>query len=137
MGGRAARPARRAGGGGGGEKLGATLYEVDPGGRVSPLHVHHGKELLFVISGRPTCAPPTPRELEPGEVFLSGRRGAHQILNRSDASARVLIVSTKIYPEVVEHPDSNKVVAITARRRDRGAVPRLPRDDASGTERSG
>ena len=107
----------RVGAAAGAEKLGATLYEVDPGGRVSPLHIHHGnEELLFVIAGRPTLrTPDAERELEPGEVvaFLSGRRGAHQILNRSDASARVLIVSTKIYPEVVEHPDSNKVVAIT------------------------
>jgi uncharacterized cupin superfamily protein len=107
----------RVGAAAGAEKLGATLYEVDPGGRVSPLHIHHGnEELLFVISGRPTLrTPEAERELEPGEVvaFLSGRRGAHQILNRGDASARVLIVSTKIYPEVVEHPDSNKVVAIT------------------------
>jgi uncharacterized cupin superfamily protein len=107
----------RVGAAAGAEKLGATLYEVDPGGRVSPLHIHHGnEELLFVVSGRPTLrTPDAERELEPGEVvaFLSGRRGAHQILNHSDASARVLIVSTKNYPEVVEHPDSNKVVAIT------------------------
>lgn len=108
---------QRVGAAAGAEKLGATLYEVDPGGRVSPLHIHHAnEELLFAISGRATLRTPDgERELEPGEVvaFLSGRRGAHQVVNRGDAPARVLIVSTKIYPEVVEHPDSNKVVAIT------------------------
>ena len=109
----------RVGAAAGAEKLGATLYEVDPGGRVSPLHVHHAnEELLFVIAGRPTLRTPEgERELEPGEVvaFLSGRRGAHQVLNRGDAPARVLIASTMIYPEVVEHPDSEKVVAMTGR----------------------
>jgi uncharacterized cupin superfamily protein len=109
----------RVGAAAGGEKLGATLYEVEPGGRVSPLHVHHAnEEMLFVISGRPTLrTTDAERELEPGEVivFPSGRRGAHQVLNRSDEAVRVLIVSTMSYPEVVEHPDSQKVVAITGR----------------------
>jgi uncharacterized cupin superfamily protein len=110
---------QRVGAGAGGEKLGATLYEVDPGGRVSPLHIHHAnEEMLFVVSGRPTLRTGDgERELDEGEVvaFPSGRRGVHQVLNRSDERARVLIVSTMRYPEVVEHPDSNKVVAISGR----------------------
>ena len=109
----------RVGAAAGAQKLGATLYEVEPGGRVSPLHIHHAnEEMLFVIAGRPTLrTPDSERELEPGEVvaFLSGRRGAHQVLNRSGEPARVLIVSTMIYPEVAEHPDSGKVLAVTGR----------------------
>ena len=66
----------RVGAAAGGEKLGATLYEVDPGGRVSPLHVHHAnEEMLFVVSGRPTLRTGDgERELELGEVvaFPSG-----------------------------------------------------------------
>ena len=83
----------RVGAAAGGEKLGATLYEVDPGGRVSPLHIHHAnEEMLFVVSGRPTLRTGDgERELELGEVvaFPSGRRGVHQVLNRSDEPARV------------------------------------------------
>jgi uncharacterized cupin superfamily protein len=124
----------RVGAAAGAEKLGATLYEVDPGGRVSPLHIHHAnEELLFVIAGRPTLrTPDDERELEPGEVvsFLSGRRGAHQVVNRGDAPARVLIVSTKIYPEVVEHPDSHKIVAMTAPLEETSTVLAFRRDDA-------
>lgn len=74
--------------------------------------------MLIVVSGRPTLRTGDgERELEEGEVvaFPSGRRGAHQVLNHSDAPARVLIVSTMRYPEVVEHPDSNKVLAISGR----------------------
>ena len=59
MGGRAAGPARPARGrAAGAEKLGATVYEVDPGGRVSPLHVHHAnEEMLIVLSGTADAAP--------------------------------------------------------------------------------
>jgi uncharacterized cupin superfamily protein len=110
---------QRVGAAAGAEKLGATVYEVDPGGRVSPLHIHHAnEELLIVLSGRPTLRTlDGERELEPGAVvaFPSGRRGAHQVLNRSGEPTRVLIASTMIYPEVVEHPDSNKILAISGR----------------------
>ena len=126
---------QRVGAAAGAEKLGATLYEVDPGGRVSPLHIHHAnEEMLIVISGRPTLRTlEGERELEVGEVvaFLSGRRGAHQVLNHSDEPARVLIVSTMIYPEVAEHPDSQKIVAMTGRPDETAAmVQAFRRDDA-------
>jgi uncharacterized cupin superfamily protein len=110
---------QRVGAQAGAEKLGATLYEVDPGGRVSPLHIHHAnEEMLIVLSGRPTLRTGEgERELVPGELvaFPAGRRGAHQVLNRSGEPARVLIASTMIYPEVAEHPDSGKIVAISGR----------------------
>jgi uncharacterized cupin superfamily protein len=84
----------RVGAAAGGEKLGATLYEVDPGGRVSPLHIHHAnEEMLFVVSGRPTLRTGDgERELELGEVvsFPSGRRGVHQVLNRQQQGRRDL-----------------------------------------------
>lgn len=39
----------------GARSLGATLYEIEPGTIVSPLHFHHAnEELLFVLSGTPT-----------------------------------------------------------------------------------
>jgi uncharacterized cupin superfamily protein len=119
----------------GAEKLGATLYEIDPGGRVSPLHIHHAnEELLIVVSGRPTRRTGDgERELEPGEVvaFPSGRRGVHQVRNRSTEPARVLIASTMIYPEVAEYPDSDKILAISGRPDETSAVfLAFRRDDA-------
>jgi uncharacterized cupin superfamily protein len=110
---------QRVGAAAGAERLGATLYEVDPGGRVSPLHIHHAnEELLIVLSGRPTLRTTDgERELAAGDVvaFPAGRRGAHQVLNRGSEAARVLIASTMVYPEVVEHPDSSKILAISGR----------------------
>lgn len=38
----------------GARELGAALYEMDPGGTVSPYHLHHGnEELLVVLEGTP------------------------------------------------------------------------------------
>ena len=101
----------------GARELGASVYEIDPGGRVSPFHIHHGnEELLVVLAGSPTLRTPQgERELAPGEVaaFPAGPEGAHQVLNRSDGPARVLIVSTMRSPDVVEHLDSGKVLTRT------------------------
>jgi uncharacterized cupin superfamily protein len=97
----------------GAERLGASLFEVEPGSSTFPLHVHHAnEEMLVVIAGRPTLRTlDGERELAPGEVvaFPAGRGGGHRIDNRSDEPARVLLVSTMNAPEVNEYPDSGKV----------------------------
>jgi uncharacterized cupin superfamily protein len=108
--GRAARVGAQAGA----ERLGATLYEIAPGGCGSPFHLHHGnEELIIVLAGRPTLRTLAgTRELEPGEVVACpvGRRGAHQVQNNSPEPVRVLVVSTMIYPEVAEQLDSDKLL---------------------------
>lgn len=100
----------------GGELIGASVWEVPPGKRQGPYHLHHGnEEWLIVLEGNPTLRTPEgERELEPGDAvaFRRGPEGAHQVLNRSDRPARYLILSTMIEPEVVEYPDSGKVGAI-------------------------
>ena len=97
----------------GGEQLGASLFELPPAAATFPFHAHHAnEELMIVISGHPTLRTiDGERELEEGEVvaFPAGRRGAHRLDNRGDETARILIVSTMIAPEVVEYPDSDKV----------------------------
>jgi len=99
----------------GGRLIGATLYEVDPGEKTWPYHLHHAnEEWLLVVHGRPTLRRPDgERELAEGDVvcFKRGPEGAHQVINRSQAAVRVLILSTKLAPEVVEYPDSGKVGA--------------------------
>lgn len=99
------------------EELGATLYELESGGAVSPYHLHHGnEELVVVLDGRPTLRTPEgTRRLEPGAVvaFPRGRRGAHRVTNATDAPVRVLIVSTMHFPEVAEHGDTGAILAMT------------------------
>jgi uncharacterized cupin superfamily protein len=102
----------------GAERLGATLYEIAPGGCGSPFHLHHGnEEMIVVLSGRPTLRSLDGlRKLAPGEVVACpvGPRGAHQVRNDTDEAVRVLVVSTMVYPEVAELPDSDKVLVHSA-----------------------
>ena len=99
----------------GAELLGGSLYELDPGEATWPYHVHHAnEEWLVVVRGRPTLRTRDgDRELHEGDVacFVRGHAGAHQVVNRSEAPARVLILSTMNAPELVEYPDSGKVGA--------------------------
>lgn len=110
---RRARLGRQAGA----QRLGASLYDVPPGQATFPYHFHHAnEELLIVLSGHPSLRTPEGwRELAPGDVvaFRIGPEGAHQLVNRSDSSVRMLVVSEMNAPEVSEYPDSGKVGALS------------------------
>ncbi len=110
---RRARLGRQAGA----ERLGASIYELPPGQAICPYHAHFAnEEMLVVVSGRPSVRGGEGwRELAAGEVvsFKAGRAGAHQIVNRAEEPARVLLISEMNAPEVVVYPDSNKVLAGT------------------------
>jgi uncharacterized cupin superfamily protein len=99
----------------GAEKIGGSLYEVDPGEKLRPYHLHHAnEEWLLVVRGRPTLRTPEgERELAEGEVvcFPRGPEGAHQVINGSAEPVRVFMLSTMVMPEIVEYPDSEKVGA--------------------------
>lgn len=97
----------------GAEKLGASLYELEPGERTFPYHYEYGnEEWLLVVAGRPTLRDPEgEHELRPGDVvcFREGPDGAHQVRNRTEEAVRVLILSTKRTPDAAVYPDSGKV----------------------------
>ena len=99
----------------GSRELGAALYELGPGGAVSPYHVHHGnEEMLIVLAGTPALRTPDgTRRLRPGAVvsFPRGAEGAHRISNPGDEVARVLLISTMHSPDVAEHVDTGTVMA--------------------------
>jgi uncharacterized cupin superfamily protein len=103
----------------GAELLGGTLYEIDPGKKLWPYHVHHAnEEWVVVVRGRPTLrAADGERELAEGDVacFPRGAAGAHQLRNATDEAVRVLMLSTTISPEFIEYPDSGKVLAKDAK----------------------
>jgi uncharacterized cupin superfamily protein len=107
-----------------GHKLGMSLFELLPGQTQCPYHFHHGnEELLLVLIGQPTLRTPDgERELEPGDVvhFPTGPMGAHHVLNRTDEPVRYVIADTKVTPEVVEYPDSGKLVAMARTESQRG-----------------
>jgi uncharacterized cupin superfamily protein len=103
----------------GAEKLGATVYELDPGESICPYHYENAEEeWLLVLTGSPTLRDPDgEHELESGDLvcFLAGPTGAHKVTNRSDAVARVVMLSTipksigEFQLSVTVYPDSEKV----------------------------
>jgi uncharacterized cupin superfamily protein len=105
----------RVGAAAGARHVGVSVYELDPGKRNLPYHAHFGiEEVVVVLRGTPTLRTPGgERELAEGEVVACppGHAGAHQLINRSDAVARFLILSSKSLADVIEYPDSGKVAA--------------------------
>jgi uncharacterized cupin superfamily protein len=108
----------------GAERLGVSLWELPPGEAAYPYHFHLvEEELLIVLEG--TAALRTPegwRDLAEGEIvtFLRGEEGAHQIVNRTEATVRFLALSTNGDPHIVLYPDSGKLGAAERRRRGGG-----------------
>jgi uncharacterized cupin superfamily protein len=97
-----------------GEHLGASLYALPPGQATFPYHYELGNdELLVVVVGSPTLrSPDGERELEQGDcvLFPSGEAGAHQLINRSQTEARILLVSNFAMPRAAVQLDSHKMM---------------------------
>lgn len=105
----------------GARELAANVYELDPGAVGSPLHVHHAnEELLLVLEGTPSLrGPDGTQSLSAGAVFAfpRGQASAHSVVNRSDAPARYLVVSTTNRPDIVEYPDTGATLVVLAEQR--------------------
>jgi uncharacterized cupin superfamily protein len=97
----------------GGQRLGASLYRLPPGESVCPFHWHsQEEEMLLVIAGTPSVRTPDGwRDLVPGDLlaFPIGPDGAHQVTNRSQADADVLLISQMAETEICGYPDSGKL----------------------------
>ena len=110
----------------GGEKLGCSLYEVQPGRRTWPYHYHLANEEAIYV-------PEDSGTLRIGEEEIGVSKGeyvtvparaqaAHLLVNDSRAVLRYLCYSTMVEPDVVVHPDSGKVGIFG------GAAPGGPKD---------
>ena len=99
----------------GSKQLGGSLYEVAPGKKLWPYHVHHAnEEWVIVLRGEPTLRTPEGESvLQEGDVvcFPRGKDGAHQIINRTDTPIRVLMLSSLIPGEIIEYLDTGKILA--------------------------
>jgi uncharacterized cupin superfamily protein len=99
----------------GAELIGGSMYELEPGNRLWPFHTHHAnEEWVIVLRGEPTLRTHEDEQpLREGDVvaFPRGKEGAHQIRNDTDAPIRVLMLSTRIAPDIVEYLDTGKVGA--------------------------
>jgi len=101
----------------GATQLGGSVYELPPGQSICPYHYEYPEEeWLFVLTGRVELRTPEgEEELGPLEVvcFPFGPEGAHKVTNRSDETARVVMLSTKAKVSVAVYPDSGKMLANT------------------------
>ena len=98
----------------GGERLSAGLWELPPGKRSFPLHVHHvTEEALFVLSGRGQVRTPegtTP--IGPGDWVCFPPGGpAHQLVNDGAEPLVYLGLGAGVGADLVEYPESDKVAA--------------------------
>ena len=96
-------------------KLGASVDVLQPGKRGCPYHLHHAQEEMFIVlegHGSMRVAGEM-LAVKAGDVIFvpPGPDYPHQMINTSDAPLKYLSISTKDNPEVVEYPDSGKVLA--------------------------
>lgn len=96
-------------------KLGASIDILQPGKRGCPYHLHHAQEEMFIVlEGHGTMRVAGEMlAVKAGDVVFvpPGPDYPHQMINTSDAPLKYLSISTKDVPEVVEYPDSGKVLA--------------------------
>lgn len=97
----------------GAQKLGYNLTAVPPGRRAFPFHSHRvNEEMFFVLEGTGEIRIGSARlPIRQGDIIAcppGGPETAHQIANTGETELRYLAVSTKLYPEIAEYPDSNK-----------------------------
>jgi uncharacterized cupin superfamily protein len=97
----------------GAKKLGCQLHIVPAGKKAFPRHAHHvNEEMMFILAGEGTYrAGDETFPVRAGDVIAAPAgdgSAAHQIVNTSGGELRYLCFSTRLDPEVVEYPDSNK-----------------------------
>jgi uncharacterized cupin superfamily protein len=96
----------------GGEDISIRAFELPPGQAVSPYHYEYEEEWLLVLEGSIAVrVPDAEHELQRGDLvrFAPGADGAHKVFNRSERTARVLMLSSAREPAVAVYPDSDKI----------------------------
>ena len=97
----------------GARKLGYNITAVPPGKRAFPLHSHRvNEEMFFILEGNGEVRiGSATHPLRAGD-FLACPPGdpetAHQIINTGTTELKYLAVSTMLFPEICDYPDSGK-----------------------------
>lgn len=99
----------------GAQKLGYSFFTVPPAKAAFPCHTHTGnEEMIYVIEGEGVLRFGKEEiAVTAGNVIACppGHEYAHQLINTGVAELRYLVVSTMVFPDICEYPDSNKVGA--------------------------
>jgi uncharacterized cupin superfamily protein len=93
-------------------RLGCGLWELPPGKRSFPLHLHHStEEAMWVVSGHAKVRTPEGETaIGPGDYVSFPPGGpAHQLVNDGTEPLVYLGLSASTGVDVVEYPESGKV----------------------------
>jgi uncharacterized cupin superfamily protein len=96
----------------GGEDLAINAFELPPGESVCPYHYEYVEEWLLVLDGEAVVRTPEgEQQAARGDLvcFAPGPAGAHKVSNRSERTARLLMLSSAREPAVAVYPDSDKI----------------------------
>ena len=95
-------------------QLNFDMRQLNPGEYSAPFHSHrHAEELFMIISGSATLRTTEGLEtVETGDLifFEMGDTGAHQLFNHTSEPCTYLDIRTFIGHDVVDYPDSNKIL---------------------------
>ncbi len=111
----------------GARKLGYNITAVPPGKRAFPLHNHRiNEEMFFILEGNGEVRIGTKTyPLRQGDFLAcppGGPETAHQIINTGTSELKYLAVSTQLFPEICDYPDSGKFLVAEAMRDEKGNV---------------
>lgn len=99
----------------GAEKLGYSLFNVQPGKTAFPYHTHTGnEEMMYIIDGTATLRLGKDEiQVSAGDVIACppGADFPHQLINTGETILTYFVVSTMEYPDISQYPDSNKIGA--------------------------
>src|SRR5579872_2947674 len=104
---------------GGGPRMSCGLWQLPPGKKSFPLHLHHGtEEALFAVSGRAKVRTPEGETPIGAGDFVSFPPGdvAHQLINDGAEPFVYVAMSASIGLDVVEYPETGKVACATGPR---------------------
>lgn len=93
--------------------LGCSLVVVPPGKSSCPFHRHHvSHEMFFVLEGQGETRLGSRRlAIRPGDLIAAPAGAeAHQIVNTGASDLRYLAMSTEGAIDIIEYPDSGKIM---------------------------
>ena len=111
----------------GAQKLGYNVTAIPPGKRAFPFHNHHvTEEMFFILEGNGEVRIGTQTHaVRTGDVIAcppGGPDTAHQFINTGNVELKFLAVSTLLYPEICDYPDSGKFLVAEGQRDTDGKV---------------
>jgi uncharacterized cupin superfamily protein len=101
----------------GARKLGYSIAIVPPGKKACPFHNHRiNEEMFLILEGEGTLRfGDSEFPIKKDDIIAcppGGREVAHQIINTGRSDLKYFCLSTNVFHDICEYPDSNKVLSL-------------------------